>query len=114
MEISRNIKEEKYHKECNHRNTGLSETFSEPWGMFLKHWTWIHNTDSIGERKECTWRVKNISTILEVQMIMIENMQNIKLNALPVYDDWYIKTKIRKYGAKVYTIFFGLNMPWMV
>ena len=47
-------------------------------------------------------------------MIMIENMQNITLNGLPVYDDRYIKIKIRTYGAKVYTIFFGLNMPWMV
>ena len=47
-------------------------------------------------------------------MIMIENMQNITLNGLPVYEDRYIKIKIRTYGAKVYTIFFGLNMPWMV
>ena len=39
-------------------------------------------------------------------MIMIENMHNITLNGLPVYDDRYIKIKIRTYGAKVYTIFF--------
>ena len=38
-------------------------------------------------------------------------MQNIKLNALPVYDDRYIKTKIRAYGNKVYTNFHGLDVP---
>ena len=37
--------------------------------------------------------------------------KNIKLNALPVYDDRHIKTKIRTYGDKVYTNFFGLNVP---
>ena len=33
------------------------------------------------------------------------------LNALPVYGDRYIKTKIRTYGDKVYTNFRGLNVP---
>ena len=28
----------------------------------------------------------------------IEDLKNIELNALPVYDDRYIKTKIRTYG----------------
>ena len=32
------------------------------------------------------------------------------LNALPVYDDRYIKTKIRTYGNKVCTTFCGLNV----
>ena len=32
-----------------------------------------------------------------------------KLNALPVYDDRYIKTKVRTYGDKVYTNYCGLN-----
>ena len=31
----------------------------------------------------------------------IEDLKNIKLNALPIYDDRYIKTKIRTYGDKV-------------
>ena len=35
----------------------------------------------------------------------IEDLKNIKLNALP-----YIKTKIRTYGSKVYTNFRGLNV----
>ena len=34
-----------------------------------------------------------------------------KLNALPVYDDRYIKTKIRIYGDKSYDNFRGLNVP---
>ena len=41
----------------------------------------------------------------------IEDLKNIKLNALPVYDGKYIKTKIRTYGDKVYTKFRGLNVP---
>ena len=41
----------------------------------------------------------------------IEDLKNIKLNALPVYDDRYIKTKIKTYGDKVYCNFCGLNVP---
>ena len=33
------------------------------------------------------------------------------MNALPVYDYRYIKTKIRTNGDKVYTTFSGLNVP---
>ena len=40
----------------------------------------------------------------------IEDLKNIKLNALPVYDDRYIKTKIRTYGNKAYTKFHVLNV----
>ena len=38
-------------------------------------------------------------------------LKNIELNSLPVYDDRFIKTKIRIYGEKVYTSFRGLNVP---
>ena len=41
----------------------------------------------------------------------IEDLKNIELNAIPVYDDRYKKNKIRTYGDKVYTNFHGLNMP---
>ena len=41
----------------------------------------------------------------------IEDLKNIKLDALPVFDDRYIKTKIKTYGNKVYTNFRGLNVP---
>ena len=40
-----------------------------------------------------------------------EDLKYIELNALPVYDDRYIKTKIKTYGDKVYTNFCGLNVP---
>ena len=35
----------------------------------------------------------------------------IELNALPVYDDGYTKTKIRTYDDKVCISFHGLNVP---
>ena len=41
----------------------------------------------------------------------IEDLKNIKLNALPVYDDRYIKTKRRTFGDTFYTNFRGLNVP---
>ena len=41
----------------------------------------------------------------------IEDLKNIVVNALPVYDDRYIKTKIRTYGGKVYSNFCSLNVP---
>ena len=41
----------------------------------------------------------------------IEDLKNIKLNALPVYHDRYVKTKIRTFGDKFYTNFRGLNVP---
>ena len=37
-------------------------------------------------------------------------MQNIELNDLAVYDDRYIKAKIRTYDDKVYYNFLGLNV----
>ena len=41
----------------------------------------------------------------------IEDLKNIELNTLPVYDNRYIKTKITTYGNKIYTNFLGLNVP---
>ena len=40
----------------------------------------------------------------------IQELRNIELNTL-VYDDRYIKTKIRKQSDKVYTNFGDLNVP---
>ena len=37
----------------------------------------------------------------------IEDLNNIKLNALLVYDNRYIKIKLKTYGNKVYTICRG-------
>ena len=39
----------------------------------------------------------------------IEDLRNIKLNILLVYNDRYKNPKIRTYGDKVYTNFRGLN-----
>ena len=44
-------------------------------------------------------------------MTIIECLKNIKLNALPVCDDRYIKNKIRAFDDKVYTKFCDLNVP---
>ena len=41
----------------------------------------------------------------------IDDLKNIEMNTLPVYDDRYIKTKVRTYANKVYTNFHCLNMP---
>ena len=38
-------------------------------------------------------------------------MKNTELNVLPVYDDRYIKIKIRTYVDKVYANLRGLNVP---
>ena len=36
---------------------------------------------------------------------------NIELNAFPIYDDRYIKAKMRTYGDKVYSNFCALIVP---
>ena len=41
----------------------------------------------------------------------IEDLKDIELNALLVYDDRYINTKTKTFGKKVYTSFRGLNVP---
>ena len=41
----------------------------------------------------------------------MKDLKNIELNVLPVYDDRYIKTKIKTYVDKVYVNFCGLNVP---
>ena len=41
----------------------------------------------------------------------IVDLKNIKLHTLPVYDDRYIKTKLKRFNDKVYTNFLGLNVP---
>ena len=41
----------------------------------------------------------------------IEDIIYIELNVLPVYDDRYMKTKIRTYGDKVHTNLHSVNVP---
>ena len=43
--------------------------------------------------------------------IKIEYLKSIELNALPVDNDRYIKTKIRTWHDRFYTKFHGLNVP---
>ena len=40
----------------------------------------------------------------------IVDLKNIKLHTLPVYDDRYIKTKLKTFGDKIYTNFRSLNV----
>ena len=42
--------------------------------------------------------------------IKMHDLKDIELNALPVYDNRYIETKISTYGDNVYFNFPGLNM----
>ena len=41
----------------------------------------------------------------------IEDLKNIKLNALPDYDERYLKSETRTYADKGYTNFRGLYVP---
>ena len=41
----------------------------------------------------------------------IEDLINIEVDVLPVYDNKYVKTNIRTYGNKVHNNFQGLNIP---
>ena len=56
------------------------------------------NDEKLLEKYKATWT-------------KIDDLKNIKLNASPVYDDRYIKTKIRTFGDKVFTNFCALNVP---
>ena len=40
-----------------------------------------------------------------------KELKGVELSALSVYDEEYIKTKIRTHGNKVYTDFHDLGMP---
>ena len=42
---------------------------------------------------------------------LTEDFKNIKFNTLAVYDERYIKTKLKAYSNKVYTNFHSLNVP---
>ena len=41
----------------------------------------------------------------------MDDLKNIELDTLPVYDDRYKINKIRMYGDKVYTNICGLDVP---
>ena len=60
--------------------------------------------------KLMSFRIDN-EKLLEKYKAIWTNLKNIELNALPVYDDKYIKPKIRTYSNKVHTNFRSLNVP---
>ena len=53
---------------------------------------------------------ENLSENYKAIWAKIKDLSNIELNALPVYDDRYVKIKIRAFGDKVFTYLCGLNM----
>ena len=59
--------------------------------------------------KLVSFRIGNGKLLAKYKAIWtkIEDLNNIKLNALLVYDDRYIKIKLKTYGYKVYTICSG-------
>ena len=66
-----------------------------------------------GNNKLMSFRIDDEKLLEKYKAIWtkIEDLKNITLNALPVYDDRYIKTKIRTFGDKVHTNFRGLDLP---
>ena len=64
--------------------------------------------------------VKNMSFFLKNDKVLdkyneiwdaIKNKLKIKFHSLPVYDEKYLKTKVREYGGKVKTNFLGNGVP---
>ena len=66
-----------------------------------------------GDNKLTSFRIDDEELLEKYKDIWtkIEDLKNIKLNALPAYDDRYIKTEIRTFGDNVYTNFHSLNVP---
>ena len=73
----------------------------------------VKNGDKAKNKKLMSFRKDDQKLLEKYEAIwtIIEELKNIELNALPGYDNRYIKTKIRKYSGKVYIDFRGLNMP---
>ena len=69
------------------------------------------NTFKVEERNNKSMDDEKLLEKYKAIWTQIEDLGNIKLNALSVYDDRYIKTKIRKYNDKIYTNLGGLNVP---
>ena len=60
-----------------------------------------------------SFRIDNEKLLEKYKTIWTTNkdLKYIELNALPFYDNRYIKPKIRTYGDKVNANFRGLNVP---
>ena len=66
----------------------------------VKDWDNIKNKELMSF---CIYDEKLLEKYKSIFWIKIEDWKNFELNALPVYDDRYIKIKIRRYGDKIYT-----------
>ena len=66
-----------------------------------------------GNNKLMSFRIDDEKLLAKCKAIWnkIEDSKNIKLNALPVFGDIYIKTKTITFDGKFYTNFRGLNAP---
>ena len=86
-----------------------------PFVLVMPKMSWCVKTFKVkeGDNKLMSFRIDDKKLLEEYEAIWsnIEDLKNIKLNALPVFDGRYIKTKIRTFGFKVYTNFRGLNVP---
>ena len=73
----------------------------------------VKEGDRYKSNKLMSFRIDDEKLLEKYKVIWtkIEDLKNIELNALPVYDYRYIKTKIRTCGDKIYTIIRGLNVP---
>ena len=62
-----------------------------------------------GKNKLMSFRIDDEKLLEKYKAIWakIEDLKNIKLNALPVYDDRYIKTKLRTFGDKFILTFMA-------
>ena len=71
----------------------------------------VKDGDKDKNNKLMSFRIDDEKLLEKYKAILtkIEDLNNIELNALPVYDDRYIKTKVTTFDDKVYTSFCGLN-----
>ena len=72
----------------------------------------VKEGDEDKNNKLMYFRIDDEKLLKKYKAIQIKiEVWRIELNTLTVYDDRYIKTKIRTYGDKVYNNFRGLNVP---
>ena len=76
----------------------------------------VKNVDKDKNNKLMSFLVDDVRLLEKYKAIWakIEDLKNIQLNVLPVYDKRYIKTKTRTYGDKVYANFCGLNVLYKI
>ena len=73
----------------------------------------VKDGDKVKSNKLMSFRIDDEKLLQKYKAIWtnIEDLKNIKLNVLLVYDNRYLKTKIGTYDDEVYTNFRSLNKP---